>query len=82
MFDLDDGVVGGAGVAGFVFTMPEVVVGAVLVEDELVEGVGGRRNGSGGVVAVLGELVVEGEDVGGDEHEAVSARITEWGLGW
>ena len=32
---LGDGVVGGVGIAGVVFAMPEVVVGAVLVEDEL-----------------------------------------------
>ena len=44
VLDLDDSVVGGVGVAGFIFAVPEVVVGAVLVEDELVE-VSGRRGG-------------------------------------
>ena len=37
VFDPHDGCVGGVGVAGFVFAVPEVVVGAVLVEDELGE---------------------------------------------
>jgi hypothetical protein len=35
VLDFDDGVVGGDGVAGVVFAVPEVVVGDVLVEDEL-----------------------------------------------
>ena len=65
----DDGVVGGVGVAGVVFAVPEVEVGAVLIEDELIEG--GERLGSGGcgVVTVEVELVVEGDDVVGVEHE-------------
>jgi len=33
VLDFDDGAVGGVGVAGIVFTVPEVVVGAVLVKD-------------------------------------------------
>jgi hypothetical protein len=82
VLDVDDGVVGGVGVAGVVFAVPEVVVGAVLVEDELVEGRRGCRNGGRGVVAVRGELVVEGDEVGGVEHGAVTARITEWELRW
>ena len=44
VLDLDDGGVGGVGVAGVVFTVPEVVVGSVLVEHEL----GKRRGGGGG----------------------------------
>jgi len=43
VLDADDGVVGGVGVAGFVFAVPEIVVGAVLVEDELRERRGGDR---------------------------------------
>ena len=70
VFDADDGGVGGVGVAGLVFAVPEIVVGAVLVEDELVEGRGGGGGRGRGVVAVGGELVVKGEDVGGVEHQA------------
>jgi hypothetical protein len=33
-------------------------------------------------VAVGRELVLKGDDVGGIQHEVVSARITEWGLRW
>ena len=48
VLDVGDGVVGGDGVAGGVFAVPEVEVGAVLVEDELVEGVGGAGAGAEG----------------------------------
>ena len=82
VFDSDDGGVGGVGVAGFVFAVPEVVVGAVLVEDELVEGRGGDGGWRREVVAVGGGLILERDDVGGDKHEVVSARITEARLGW
>ncbi len=40
VFDLDDGGVGGVGIASVVFAVPEVVVGLMLIEDELVEGGG------------------------------------------
>lgn len=40
VFDLDDGGVGRVGIAGVVFAVPEVVVGLMLIEDELVEGGG------------------------------------------
>jgi len=33
VLDVDDGVIGGVGVAGGVFAVPEVVVGAMLIED-------------------------------------------------
>jgi len=33
VLDFDDGTVGGLGIAGGVFAVPEFVVGAVLVED-------------------------------------------------
>lgn len=81
VLDLDDGVVGGLGVACFVLAVPEVVVGAVLVEDELVEGRGWCWGWRRWVMAVRGELVVEGDDVGCVEHEVVIARITEAGRG-
>lgn len=81
MLDLDDGVVGSLGVAGLVFTVPEVVIGAVLVEDELVEGRRRDRGGGRWVVAVRGGLVVEGDDVGCVQHGLVIARITEAGRG-
>ena len=68
VLDVDDGVIGGVGVAGGVFAVPEVVVGAVLVEDEMVEGIGGRWGWRRGVVAVRRELVVKREYVRGAEH--------------
>jgi hypothetical protein len=71
VLDLDDSVVGGLEVAGLVFAVPEVVVGAVLVQDELVERRGGGWSGGGPVVAVRGELIVEGDDVRCVEHEVV-----------
>jgi hypothetical protein len=33
MFDFDDGVIGGVGITRFVFAVPEVIIGAMLVED-------------------------------------------------
>jgi hypothetical protein len=65
VFDFGDVVVGGDGVAGLVFTVPEVEVGHVLAEDEAVEVAGGRWGGSGGVVTVDVGLVLEMCDVGG-----------------
>jgi hypothetical protein len=82
VFDLDDGVVGGAGVAGFVFAVPEVVVGLVLVEDKLFEGRAGVWGRDELAMPVRGGLVVKRDDVCGDEHEAVLARITEARRGW
>ena len=70
LLDLDDGGVGGVGVAGFIFAVPEIVVGAVLVEDELGKGRGRCRGRGRGIVAVRGELVLKRDDVGGDKHEA------------
>jgi len=70
VLDLDDGGVGGVGVASLVFAVPEIVVGAVLVEDDLFEGRGRCRGRGRGVVAVRGELVLKRDDVGGDKHEA------------
>ena len=81
LLDLDDGGVGGVGVAGFIFAVPEVVVGAVLVEDELGKGRGRDRGRRRGVVAVRGELIVEGDDVGCVQHGLVIAGITEAGRG-
>jgi len=82
VLDADDGGVGGVGVAGFVFAVPEIVVGAVLLEDELGEWAGGRGRGGRGVVAVDCELILQRDDVGGDEHEVVIARITEERRRW
>lgn len=82
VLDFGDGVVGGVGVAGCIFAVPEVVVGAVLVEDELIEGAGGRGSRRGCVVAVRGEEILKGDEVGGGEHEVVRARITEWERRW
>ena len=70
VLDLDDGGVGGVGVAGLVFAVPEIVVGTVLVEDELGEGRGRDRSRRRGVVAVGGEPVVKLEDVRSVKHEA------------
>ena len=78
---LDDGGVRGFGVAGLIFAVPEVEVGAVLIEDEVVEGCGGLRGWECGVVTVGGGLVVERDDVGGVEHEWRECRITEARLG-
>ena len=68
VLDVDDGGVGGVGVAGFVFAVPEIVVGAVLVEDELVEGFEWRGSWRGRVVTVRGGLILKLDDVGGVEH--------------
>jgi hypothetical protein len=70
VLDADDGGVGGVGVASFVFAMPKIVVGAVLVEDKFGEWRGGDRGRGRGVVAVGSELVLKRDDVGGDKHEA------------
>jgi len=43
VFHADNDGVGGIWVAGIVLAVPQVVVGAVLVEDKLLEGVCGRR---------------------------------------
>ena len=81
VLDLDDGGVGGVGIAGLVFAMPEVEVGAVLIEDEVVEGCCGMRGGGCGVVTVGGGPVVERDDMSGVEHEWCEQSITEARLG-
>ena len=60
-----DGVLGGGErgvrcerVAGLVLAVPEIEVGAMLVEDKLLQRVGGRGRRPGGVMAVgCGEVV-------------------------
>ncbi len=69
VLDLGDGVVGGVGVAGLVFLVPEVEVGLVLVEDELVEGRVGLWGGGGVFVTVERGLVLQADDLCGIEHE-------------
>ncbi len=64
----DDGGVGGVDVAGLVLAVPEVEVGAMLVEDELLKGRGGCGRGMQVVVTVEVRLVVEPEDLCGVEH--------------
>jgi len=68
VLDMNDGGVGGVGVAGFIFAVPEIVIGAVLVEDDLFERRGGGGGRGRGVVAVRGELVLQRDEVGGDKH--------------
>ena len=68
VLDVDDGGVGGVGVAGGVFAVPEIVVGAMLIEDELGEGVRGGGCRARGVVAMRGELILKGDDAGGGKH--------------
>lgn len=68
VLDFDDGAVGGVGVAGLIFAVPQIIVGLVLVEDELIEGRGGLRRGERGVVAVRSAGIVESDDMRGAEH--------------
>ncbi len=82
VLDVDDGGVGGVGVAGFVFAVPEIVVGAMLVEDELVEGFGWRRE-----LARTGRdrarwIDREGRRCGRRRAWEVIARITEARRRW
>ncbi len=71
VLDLDDGGVGGVGIAGFVFAVPEVVVGAVLVEDELVRRARTATGaGDAGSWPCAVDVIVKREDVGGVKHEA------------
>lgn len=65
----DPGVRGGW-IAGRIFFMPEVKVGAVLVEHELLEGGGGRRRAEVCGVPVSRGEVVENEDAGTVKHAA------------
>ena len=51
--------------------MPEVKVGAMLIEDELIEESGGLRGGTRGIVAVGGGPILESDDLDGVEHEMV-----------
>jgi hypothetical protein len=71
VLDAGDGGVGGVRVAGFVFFVPEVEVGLVLMEDEKGEGGGCDGREGCGVVTVGGGLIVETEDVCGREHVGV-----------
>ena len=61
VLDVGDGGVGGVGGTGVVFLVPEVEVGAVLVEDEVGEFGGEGRECLGAMPEGVG-LVVEGED--------------------
>jgi len=72
------GVVGGR-VAGLVLAVPEVEVGAVLVQNKLLEGRGGLGCGRGGVVAVGGCESLEMDEMGGVEHGGDECRIAEPG---
>lgn len=64
----DDGRVGGLGVAGGVFAMPEIEVGAMLVEDKLVEfGAGGWWWRCGVMPEDCGVIVQE-DDMCGRKH--------------
>jgi len=60
--------VGGERIAGLVFAVPEVEVGAVLVEDELLQRVPGLGRRCGGVMAVRRGEVVEVRDAGCVQH--------------
>jgi len=68
VFVLGDVVVGGQRVAGGVLVVPEVEVGAVLVEDEDVPAIVGRVAKERRVVPAGVGLVVQAEDVCGVEH--------------
>lgn len=68
MLYLRDDCVRDFGVAGFVFAMPEVEVGLMLVEYELRECRTGNRCGGCWIVAMGGREVVQAEDVCGLEH--------------
>jgi hypothetical protein len=68
--DLSDASVGGAGFAGLVLFVPEVEVGTMMGEEEVVEG-GGCGDGGGRIgmgVPIDGGVVLEIGDVGGVEH--------------
>jgi len=67
--DGDHGFAGDVRGAGTVFCVPEIEVGAVVLDDEFVERGGGGLEGRGGIVPVCGGVVVEGGDGGGVEHE-------------
>ena len=68
VFDGGDAGVRGVGTAGRVFLVPEVEVGAVLVEDELLQRVPGLGRRCGGVMAVRRGEVVEVRDAGCVQH--------------
>ena len=55
--------------------MPEIEVGAMLVEDELLEGVGGSQEGRCGVVPVGGGVVLQRNNVGWVEHLAATSMV-------
>jgi len=67
-FGRGEGSVGGERVAGLVFAVPEVEVGAVLVEDDLLQRVRGLGRRCGGVMAVRRGEVVEVRDAGCVQH--------------
>jgi hypothetical protein len=71
--DVGDLGVGGGGGAGLVFEVPEVEVGAVLAEDEGMEGLRRRGWGRAGVVPGGGRGVLEIDDRVGSEHEGEKA---------
>jgi len=60
-----DGLVAGERIAGGVFAMPEIEVGAMLVEHELIKVRGGSWARSGGIVPEARGLVVQEDNVRG-----------------
>ena len=75
VLDVDHGAAGGQRGTGLVFAVPEIEVGAVLVQDEGFERGAGGKEGLGGVVPVACGLVVELGDDGGVQHEGLGVMI-------
>lgn len=81
VLDVYHGAVGGQRGAGLVFAVPEIEVGAVLVEDEGFQRGGGGKEGQGGVVPVGVCLVVKLGDGGGVQHEGLDDMVLGVGDG-
>ena len=81
VLDVDHGAAGGQRGTGLVFAVPEIEVGAVLVQDEGFERGAGGKEGLGGVVPVACGLVVELGDDGGVQHEGLGVMILGVSMG-
>jgi hypothetical protein len=77
---LDDYNVGEVRVASTVLAVPEIEVGAMLIQHEFVERRLGPGRGKFSVMAMRDELIVKRDDVGGVQHGLRRHRITEPGL--
>ena len=70
--DGGDGSVGGVEIAGLVFFVPEVIVGAVIGEDERLEVAGGTKSFLR--VPVVVGFVMESGEASGVQHESEGRR--------